>query len=585
MAVAATSARAQSLQSSYVTMDDGVRLAADVHLPPNLTPDSRIPAVMELTRYWRGIVDPATGKSRPGRDGLSQFDRGFLENGYAVVKVDVRGSGASFGHRLEEYGPREVRDGYAIVDWVCKQPWCDGNVGAYGISYSGTTAEFLASSKHPALKAVIPGWSDFDLYVSPGRPYGLSPHGFVDQWGQMVGWMDENNTEKMGGSVRPVDPNELAAAVKEHEANPDVAALEKQTDFRDVSYQGSRPMSECASVFWKADIEASNVPMLVMASWLDAGTADGALLRFQHYRNRQYLLILASSHGGISHASPFVVGEKPIAPVPSRAEQFAIWLAFMDHFLKSEQNEVAQWPPIRYFNMGEENFHDTDVWPPSGSQTRDLYLAADAALVTQPPNQLEGADRYRVDFEVTTGEHNRWMTQMGQPIYNIHRREAMDAKMQCYTSEPLATELQITGTPEVHLWLSASQADGAVLAYLEDVAPDGQSRYLTEGGLRFMHRKVTVDPNLPHEILPHSFSQKDRMDLVPGEVSEIKFRMWPTSVKLPAGHRVRVAIAGADQLTFGRLPPQGDLELTLFRNQRNASRVILPILVEAKKSP
>ena len=96
----------QSLESHFVAMDDGVRLAADVHLPAKHQPDQRYPALLELTRYWRSAVDPVTGKSPPGQDGLNRYDRGFLENGYVIVKVDVRGSGALFGQRLEEYGPR-----------------------------------------------------------------------------------------------------------------------------------------------------------------------------------------------------------------------------------------------------------------------------------------------------------------------------------------------------------------------------------------------------------------------------------------------------------------------------------------------
>ncbi len=568
----------QTLKSHYIAMDDGVRLAVDVHLPIDYEPGKKFPALLELTRYWRSAVDPATGKSPGSGNGLNRIDRGFSENGYVLIKVDVRGSCASFGHRMEEYGPREVRDGYAIVDWVATQNWCDGNVGAYGISYSGTTAELIASSKHPALKAVIPGWSDFDMFASPGRPYGLCPFALMTAWGEMVGWMDENNTEKMGASVRPVDPSLLSAALKDHEANPDVAKLEQLVEFRDVGYLGSRPMRECTSVFWKKDIEASKVPMLVFASWLDAGTADGALLRFQHYTNPQYLVILASSHGGMFHASPFVVGDKPAPPVPGSKEQFAMWLAFMNHYLKGEKNEVTEWPPIRYFNMGEEKMHESDVWPPANVEPLKYYFTPEADLSDQLSNQVVGHNVLNVDFEANTGTNNRWMTQMGLPVFNLHRREKMDGKMQCYTTSPLAADLQITGTPEVHLWLSASQADGAVLAYLEDLAPDGQSRYITEGGLRFMHRKLTPDPELPKDVLTHSFAEKDKLDLVPGEITEVAFKMWPTSVRIEAGHRVRIAIAGADMTTFQRIPVEGEMELTLFCDGTSPSHVVLPVI-------
>jgi putative CocE/NonD family hydrolase len=570
-------AAGQSIESHFVTADDGVRLAVDVHLPSDAAPGQKFPTMLELTRYWRSAVDPETGKAIRG-SGLNRIDREFQAAGYAIVKVDVRGTGASFGHRLEEYGPREVRDGYAIVDWVSKQSWSDGNVGAYGISYSGTTADLISSCKHPALKAVIPGWSDFDLYASPGRPYGMCPEKLMGEWGQMVGWMDENNVEKMGGSVRPVEPSLLSAAIQDHEKNVDVAEMERQADFRDVSYLGGRPMCECAALHWKKDIEEGNVPMLVLASWLDAGTADGALLRFQHFRNPQYLVILASSHGGMTHASPYVVSESIVPPVPTGAEQIALWIAFADHFMKNAKHDVPNWPKIRYFNMGEEKMLESEVWPPKGSKPHTVYFAAQNSLTVEAPTEDNAADRYEVDFEVNTGPANRWNTQMGRPVLALDHRELMDERMLCYTSEPLNKPLQITGVPEVHLWLRASQADGAVIVYLEDVAPDGQSRYISEGGLRFMHRKITPNPDLPQEILPHSYAVADRQDLVPGEITSIAFRMWPTSVKIAQGHRLRIAIAGADVSTFSRLPAEGPIELNVHRDRANPSHVVLPVI-------
>jgi predicted acyl esterase len=116
-----------------------------------------------------------------------------------------------------------------------------------------------------------------------------------------------------------------------------------------------------------------------------------------------------------------------------------------------------------------------------------------------------------------------------------------------------------------------------VLAYLEDIAPDGQSRYISEGGLRFMHRKVSANEALPQNVLPHSFAESDAQAFVAGVDTEVLFKMWPTSVRIEAGHRVRIAIAGADQTTFSRLPSTGDVELTISRNIKHASHVILLI--------
>ncbi|MEQ1895142.1 MAG: CocE/NonD family hydrolase, partial [Planctomycetota bacterium] len=156
--------------SVYVPVRDGTRIAVDVYLPDGHVAGARHPALLELTRYGRAREDARTGAPVPSIDAL---DRHFLAHDYAVVKIDVRGAGASFGSRTSEYGREEVRDGRDLVAWVVAQEWCDGNVGAYGTSYSGTTAELLAAAGHPAVKAVVIGWSDFDGYRSPIWPYGI----------------------------------------------------------------------------------------------------------------------------------------------------------------------------------------------------------------------------------------------------------------------------------------------------------------------------------------------------------------------------------------------------------------------------
>jgi putative CocE/NonD family hydrolase len=71
-------------------------------------------------------------------------------------------------------------DGYDIVEWIVQQPWSNGKVGSYGISYSGTTAEFLLANQHPAVKAAILSWYDFDAYKSPVKPYGMQSDGFIN---------------------------------------------------------------------------------------------------------------------------------------------------------------------------------------------------------------------------------------------------------------------------------------------------------------------------------------------------------------------------------------------------------------------
>ena len=563
--------------SQYVPTRDGTRLAVDVHLPEKRDNEERLPALLTLTRYWRSSENPRTGQPNPAVGSL--FKR-FLDHGYAVVVVDVRGSGASFGTRPTEYGHQEVEDGRDVVEWVVAQPWSDGTVGAFGTSYTGTTAELLAAVEHPAVKAVIPGWSDFDVYLSPVRPYGLVASSFIEQWGAFVGWQDDNDSAQLGASVRRVDADAdgsvLARAIAEHRANPDVFAMVSAAPYRDDGRGGDRFFA-VGPPFWRQQIERSAVPMLVLVSWLDAGTVDGALQRWRHFDNPQKLVIMASTHGGAAHASPFVVDRQPVAPVPSVEEQMDLRLAFFDHHLKGVANGVDTWPSIRYHNLGEEVLRHAESWPPAEVRPLRLYMGADHHLVVEPPDD-SGVDVYGVDFSATTGATNRWTTQMGGPVLALSDRGAMDERMLTFTSAPLESDLQVTGAPVVTLSVSSTASDGAFLAYLEDVDESGRSRYVTEGGLRAVHRKLWVDPVFGTDGPLHSFLRSDSMPLVPGEVAEIRFRLWPTSVLFRQGHRIRVALAGADADTFDRLPESGEVTWTLHRGADRRSFIELPTL-------
>jgi putative CocE/NonD family hydrolase len=467
--------------AEYVTTRDGTRIAVDVHLPTTRQPGQKLPALLELTRYWRASEDPATGVRRPS---LGTLDRFFLRNGYAVLKVDARGSGASFGTRPGEYGPQEVKDGWDVVEWVTKQPWSSGSVGAYGTSYSGTTAELLAAVEHPAVKAVVPGRSDWDVYTSPVRPYGLLT-AFAEEWGTLVGAMDRNDREVMGGRVRRVDADSsgalVTAAVRDHARNPNVATWAKQSEYLDDSYRGLT-YADLGPTRWRAEIQRSNVPMLVLVSWLDAGTAEGALDRFRNFRSPQKLVIMASAHGGGTHASPFVVADTPVVGNPTQNEMAQMRLEFFDRYLKGAQNGVERWPAIRYYTLGVEEYRETSRWPLEGTTTRRFFADAAGALRPSAPS-TGGGDRYVVDFGVNTGANNRWATQMGRPVLKLNDRATMDARMLTYTTAPLTDDMHIAGSPTVDLIVSSTHADGAVIVYLEDVDPSGRSRF-TEGERR-----------------------------------------------------------------------------------------------------
>lgn len=562
----------QTFSSHFVMMDDGVKLAADVHLPEGYT-EGKLPVLIQFERYWRSEY---TRKNKEQASKLYGRDKFFNENGYIIIIVDTRGTGASFGTRVSEYSPEEVMDAKTVLDWVIAQPWSDGNIGSYGTSYTGTTAELLCATKHPSIKAVIPGWSDFDLYRSPARPYGLLASKFIKKWGLYVRLLDRNRSLILRSSIQPVMEDSLKPALKEHRENMKVYRSTKNGEYRDSDFSGFN-YEKCSVVHWKKEIEESNVPMLILASWMDAGTAEGTIQRLEHFSNPQKVLLMSTAHGGWCNASPFVVGDTLSYPIPSRYVQDTLQLAFFDHHVKGIDRGVEDWPLMYYFNMGEEKIKVSNEWPIPETVETNYYFQVNGGLSQTTPIEKDAADSYKVDFGVFTSENNRWTTQMEGPVKNLNHRNEMDERMLVYTSEPATADIQITGTPVVRLNMTSTLADGAVLVYLEDVDENGNSTYITEGGLRLMHRQEAIQDETQFNM--HTFSEEDAKPMVPGEVSEVAFKLWPTSVLIKKGHSIRIAIAGADKSIFDRTPKRGTPSYEIMRSATELSFITLPIVV------
>ena len=582
-------------QALHIPMRDDVRIAVDVWLPEEIEPGARLPTMVRATRYWRarGLVDVPLERA-------SNFDEAERWNGagYALVLIDARGSGASFGIRRFELAEDEVRDYGEVVDWIVAQPWSNGRVGAYGVSYAGNTAEMLAVNRHPAVKAVAPLFNDFDNFGHLVFPGGVLTVGFLESWSNRTRMQDLNDICGLSGvdgsecdelrrsqvtGVKPVDADLdgalLAAAVAEHEANtvPFGAALEYEFrddpfgryDETDVGHRRS-PSGHLPQ------IEESGAAMFIRAGWQDAATVNGTLGRYNTISNAQHVFIGPWDHGARNDADPFRPDDTPVAP--DAAARFTELVAFFDAHLKDGGSEQTP-TEINYYTLGADRWARTEIWPPEGFEDVTWYFSAEGMLTREAPSATDAEDAYAVDFTATTGTRNRWYTNGGggDVVYGDRRDE--DAKLLTYTSAPMEVDTEITGHPVVTLHVASTESDGAFIVYLEDVAPDGTVRYITEGQLRAVMRAVTDDPPLYRKYGPHrSELRADAMPLVPGEVAEISFDLWATSVLIREGHRIRVAIAGADADTFLRYPRDGSVPvLSVQRNATYPSAIVLPM--------
>jgi uncharacterized protein len=570
--------RAADPTSTYVTARDGTPVAVDVWRPPGAGP---WPTVLRMTRYWRGTayLDPA---ARAG-DRDEQLARTLVAAGFAVVVVDARGTGASFGTWTAPWSRAELDDDREVADWITRQPWANGAIATYGVSYDANSALLMGASGSPAIRASAPAFPDLDPYTSIAFPGGVANTGFLAAWDATNHALDANATcalATMAGrgcaefaarvaGPRPVDPATLPAALEAHAANIDLARAFATATCRDDALGPGLPsLDELAPLHVAGALAAARVPQLVRVGWLDANTVAGALAAYHLVDTPQRLVIGATSHGGVTMADPF---RDPTQPAdPPIADQMTETFTFLGEAMAG----APVTKEIRYQTMGEGTWRTTATWPPPDTAERTLYAAAGGTLSDAPPAGASAGDTRPVDAGATTGARNRWLTPLdGGPI-SYPDRAAADASLLTYTSEPLATDLRITGDPRVSLYLSTT-GPGAVFVYLEDVGPDGRVTYLTEGILDLAHRALAPPP---YRGAPpaHSFRRADRQAVPANETMAIELALAPTSVMLRAGHRIRIAIAGADRDTFGP-PTDPNVSFTVGRDASHPSRVVLPI--------
>ncbi|MBK7904154.1 MAG: CocE/NonD family hydrolase [Proteobacteria bacterium] len=556
--------------SQFVTMRDGVDIAVDTWVPKAVPPKG-LPTVLLLTRYWRARANPS---GREQDDTNFKMATMFAQAGYALAIADVRGSGASFGSRSTEFSSAEVADYSEVIQWLAARPWSNGRIATTGSSYLGNSAELAAIGSPPALKAAVPRFNDFDTYRHAVFPGGVPNIVLLSGWGQIVDALDANDAcALVGPDCDPRSPQglgvkaattagsaRLTAAVKGHARNLDVTSLSGTLVYSDDSFSSDGDpavtLSSVSPSLRRAAIDDAGVPMYFWASWFDAGTADGALSRYMTYKTPMRLIIGAWNHGGSLNADPYLPEPGP-AVGPSVPEQYEQIFAFLDLYLKG-----AAPPPmkreIRYFTLGTNEWRTSEQWPPAGVAMRPLHLGRDRMLRADAAVGESGVDRYDVDFQTSSGAQNRWHTQLGTPVHYGDRTPA-SRKLLTYTTAPLQQVVEITGHAVLDLWLASTRDDGALHVYLEDVAADGSATYLTEGVFRLQHRRLDTAPPAYRTFGPvHSFARKDAQPMPAGSAERVSFPLLPVSVVVQQGHRLRLAIAGADAGTFARIPAAGD---------------------------
>lgn len=657
--------------SYYLVMRDSVKIAVDVYVPKVKKGDlGKFPTVLHQWRYWRDfqLKWPYSMLSKAPNGPLGKFFKTILANGYVLVSVDSRGSGASEGWRAHPWTEAERKDMTEILDHIVAQNWSNGIVGVAGVSYSGTTSEFAAIENHPAVKAVVNMYSLFDVYTDNAFPGGIHNIGFTQVWGEANEALDKNELPPKAGKAKKfvkgvtvpkkIFDGRSAKGVfekcqEDHKMNANVNDGALTIVYRDDKAKSKAAVNSdtfSPHSFWKEE-DASGAAIYNWSGWFDGSYNDAAVKRYLTLSNPKNKLILGPwEHGGsfnAGHTNPGHSGFDHIGEV----------LRFFDHHLKGWDTGITKEKPVHYFTMVEEKWKASDVWPPKNTVYRSVFFdegnsltwrnnysahedkkaemkfwgdsmnvmkskgmlevlkrlegegkvsAADekklaayqeveqkfekalAALNTSAVQVKEwrdtpsGADAYQVDSTTTMGMHVKFRSVSGQlkDPHTYTDRNMRDSLLLVYDSQPLAEDMEVTGHALVDIFLSSNTNDAQVFVYLEDIDENGKVQYVTEGELRALHRKVSNDKAPYKQVGPyHSFLKEDGQPLVPGEVAEMQFSMLPISYLFKKGHKVRIAIAGADADQFRNMT-NDEPQYTFYRSFAYPSRVELPVILK-----
>ncbi|WP_407156224.1 CocE/NonD family hydrolase [Bradyrhizobium sp. STM 3557] len=573
--------------SSYVIMRDGCRIALDAYVPqPKQGAESgqRFPTLLFLTPYYRRF------KLRPGGSGevnpnTGKFRDYFVPRGYAVVVVDVRGTGASFGTRDSFRSPREREDSREIADWIVAQPWSNGVIGATGISYLGAAADFLASTSHPAVKAIAPICSVWDTYVDNYFPGGIQLKSLTKVYDELMVGLDHDRRDILRqfsyfanpdfAGPQPVDEDVdgalVNAAVTEHLGNFRQTDFMAEFKFREEGLPYDPAFSSASfSPYAVSGGIRPDVAILSVSGWYDgAGYANGAIARHLTMAdNPRHLLLGPWDHGARIDVSPWRKSVEPTFPLLGEI------LRFFDTYLLGRDTGLTGEAPVHYYAIHAEDWRAAHQWPPVVAERR-LYLAPDRQLAEAAP--LAGEDRYAVDFSRGTGHNTRYERIAGIDRGDYYadwqgRTEAMLS----YTSAPLSAAMELAGHGLADLHVASSEPDLALFVYVTEIEADGTERYVTEGLLRALHRKESAAPAAYRTTWPfRSFTRSDAAPLAPGQVERIRVPLLPVAWQFAKGSRIRVSIAGHDEDHCGQVPHGRPPVITLRLGQ---SALELPLV-------
>jgi putative CocE/NonD family hydrolase len=543
-----------------VPMRDGVLLRADLYRPAGAGP---FPVLVFRTPYGKHHAALSDGVHAKA-----------VARGYAVLMQDVRGRYASEGH-FDPYR-QERKDGYDTIEWAAAQPWSDGRVGTWGLSYPGAVQWLAALAKPPHLVSMAPAMT----FSSPRRFFYMA--GLFDRsWLPWIYQYAAPDARRRLGMPDEGDAEETWQRVAgEYQSFLPLRELpwlrrEAPYYFEWLAHPPEDPWWDWAEI--RGRYGEVTPAVLNLSGWYDdAYGVEGAATNFNGLASarqgrplRTHLVLGPWVHGtpspGRTKAGVLEFG-------PEAAIDYdALVLDFHDHYLRGLPNRFGSEPPVRYFVVGENRWRESATWPPP-ARLRPLYLAgADSGrgrLVDSPPAKESRATFAADPLRPVADPY---------PSPGAHDYASLAARADVLTFEtaPFAAPLTVAGEAKAVIRAACDCRDFDLWVRLQDVHPDGRAFNLTGAGndvVRASYREAGAVPS----------------PLEPGRAYELSIPTLLTAVRLGRGHRIRVQVSASFDPHLSRNLQTGESEvvssaarsarISLMLGGAEASRLILPVI-------
>ena len=539
------------LRDVRIPMPDGVTLAADLHLPDLADradrpggADFRGPVIIEYTPYHK-INNEVYGPR------ATRYPY-FASHGYVFVNVDIRGTGDSEGFNDGPSSDAERRDLVEVIRWCARQPWCDGQVGMIGISYTAGVCYDAARQAPEELKAVVLCQMCSDWYDGMACPGGTPRLFGLENFAPLMAAYNfaPPAAHRVGERWR-----EIWAQRLERSTPWSLAYVEHLLD---GPYWQERLLRDRHD-----DVRAA---VMLIGGWCD-WYGDDMLRTYARLRGPKRVIVGPWTHNYPENAWP----------LPRMSDRHEC-LRWFDRHLKGidtdPQRPLDREPPVSVFVRGyappaplrrEEpgRFRQEHQWPPA-CEPRQWVLGAHGVLSRpdeqRTPDEEAGHDvlAYRPDAGVAAGRYA-----IGQflPGWGMPDDQRIDEGLSLvYTTPALAQAIEVVGVPKALLHYRAGVPTAFLSIKLCDVAPDGTSVLVSRAVLNLTHLRSHERPE----------------PLVPGCVYAVEPALQATAYRFEAGHRVRLMLAAADVLNAWPTPELH--AAAILRGGAYASRLDLPVV-------